>query len=91
MLMSTRYTFKGDQSPDSVKAMLAVFAERGPGEGEIAHYVSADGSGGLIIADVDDQQAGYANALAYSQWMDFESSLILTIDDAMPTILAAFS
>jgi hypothetical protein len=91
MLMETRYTFKGDQSPDSVKALLAVFAERGAAAGEIAHYVSADGRGGLIIADVEDQQEGYADALAYQQWMDFQSTPILTIDDAMPAIMAAFS
>ncbi len=90
MLMATRYTFKGDQSPDSVKALLAVFAERGAAEGQIAHYVSADGRGGLIIADVQDQQAGYENALAYQQWMDFQTTPILTIDDAMPAIMAAF-
>ena len=90
MLMATRYTFKGDQSPDSVKALLAVFAERGPGDGEIAHYVSADGRGGLIISDSDDVLKGYADVLAYQQWMDFQSTPILTIDDAMPAILAAF-
>jgi len=54
--------------------MLAVFAERGPGEGEIAHYVSTDGSGGLIIADVDDPQAGYANALDRRGEMQFWQS-----------------
>jgi hypothetical protein len=91
MLMATKYTFKGDQSPDSVKALLAVFAARGPGDGQIAHYVFADGSGGLTITDSDDPQAGYADALAYQQWMDFKSTPILTIDDAMPAILAAFS
>ena len=90
MLMATRYTFKGDQSPESVKALLAVFAERGAAEGEIAHYVSADGRGGMIIADVEDQQAGYENALAYQQWMDFQTTPILTIEDAMPAIMAAF-
>jgi hypothetical protein len=47
-------------------------------------------AGGLIIADVEDQQAGYENALAYQQWMDFQSTPILTIDDAMPAIMAAF-
>ena len=91
MLMATTYTFKGDQSPDSVKALLAVFAERGPGAGEIAHYVFADGGGGLIIADNDDLAAGYADALAYQQWMDFKSTPILAIDDAMPVIMTAFS
>jgi len=90
MLMANTHTFKGDQSPDSMKAVLAVFAARGPVEGQIAHYVFADGSGGLTITDSDDPQAGYAEALAYKQWMDFKSTPILTVDDAMPAIMAAF-
>jgi hypothetical protein len=71
--------------------MLAVFAERGPTEGEIAHYVSADGRGGLIIGENDEMQTGYANMLAFQQWMDFQTTPILTIEDAMPAIMAAFS
>jgi len=61
------------------------------GAGEIADYVFADGGGGLIIADNDDLAAGYADALAYQQWMDFKSTPILAIDDAMPAIMTAFS
>jgi hypothetical protein len=62
MLFATRYKFKGDQSPDSVKALLKVFAERGPATGEIAHYVAADGRGGLIISDNDSMQQSYEDA-----------------------------
>lgn len=90
MLVATRYRFKGDQSPDSVRALLAVFAEVGPGDGEIAHYVLADGSGGFTIAEVDSMQDAYANALRYQQWMDMETRPILTIDDAMPAIGTVF-
>jgi hypothetical protein len=90
MLMATRYTFKGDQSPDSVQALLAVFAEPGPGAGEIAHYVSADGRGGLIIAEVDEPMEGYANALAFQQWMEIQSTPIIRLEDAMPAIMAQF-
>ena len=67
-----------------------MFAERGPADGQIAQYVFVDGSGGVIIAENDDMQTGYANTLAYQQWMDFKTTPILTIDDAMPAILAAF-
>ncbi|MBG7605874.1 MAG: hypothetical protein IZT58_14810 [Actinobacteria bacterium] len=90
MLFATRYTFKGDQSPDSVRALLAVFAEQGPGQGELAHYVLADGSGGLIIAENDSMQQGYEDALRYQQWMDFETTPILTIEDAMPALGKVF-
>ena len=90
MLFATRYKFKGDQSPESVKQLLAVFAERGAAEGQVAHYVSVDGRGGLIITESDDMNEAYANALHYQQWMDLETNPILTIDDAMPTIMSVF-
>ena len=90
MLFATRYKFKGDQSPDSVKALLKVFAERGPATGEIAHYVATDGRGGLIISDNDSMQQSYEDALHYQQWMDFETIPVLTIADALPTIMKVF-
>ena len=90
MLVVTQYKFKGDQSPDSVRALLAVFAELGPGTGEIAHYVLADGGGGFTSAEVDSLQDSYADALRYQQWMDMETRPILTIEDAMPAIGTVF-
>lgn len=90
VLFATRYKFKGDQSPDTVKALLAVFAERGAGAGEIAHYVAADGRGGIIISENDSMQQGYEDALVYQQWMDFETTPVLTIADALPTIMKVF-
>ena len=42
MMFATKYTFRGDQSPDSVKEMLGVFAARGAQDGEVAHYVAAN-------------------------------------------------
>lgn len=90
MLFATRYKFKGDQSPDSVKALLAVFAERGSAAGEIAHYVAADGSGGMVISENDSIQQTYESALRYQQWMEFETIPVLTIADAMPEIMKVF-
>jgi hypothetical protein len=90
VLFATKYTFKGDQSPESVKALLAVFAERGPADGQIAHYVSVDGRGGLIISENDSVQDTYENTLHYQQWMDFNTTPVLTIDDAMPAIGKVF-
>ena len=58
VLFATRYRFKGDQSPESVQKLLAVFAERGAAEGEVAHYVAADGRGGIIITESEEGQRG---------------------------------
>lgn len=90
MLFATRYTFKGDRTPDSTKALLAVFAQRGEAAGEIAHYVNADGRGGLLISENDSMQSAYEDALVYQQWIDFETTPILTIEEAMPTIGKVF-
>ena len=86
----TRYRFTGDQSPDSVKEMLAVFAERGAADGEIAHYVLADGRGGFIITESDSMEEGYEDALHYQRWLDFETVPVLTMEQALPTIMKVF-
>jgi hypothetical protein len=90
VLFATRYKFKGDQSPDSVKALLAVFAEQGPAPGEVAHYVAVDGSGGMIISENDSMGQSYESALRYQQWMEFETIPVQTIADAMPAIMKVF-
>jgi len=90
VLLATRYKFKGDQSPDTVREMLAVFAERGATEGEVAHYVAADGRGGMIIAEVDSMEEGYENLLHFQRWMDFETTPVMTIEQALPTIMKVF-
>ncbi len=90
MLFATKYTFKGDQSPESVKEMLAVFAELGAQEGEVAHYVATNGRGGLIISEADSMEEGYERILRFSQWMDFDTTPILPIDVAMGTVMKVF-
>lgn len=87
MLFLTSYKFKGDQSPDSVKEMLALFAERGPSAGEVAHYVASDGRGGLLVTEADSMADGYEGTLAFARWMDFTTTPVMTIEDAMPIIM----
>ncbi len=90
MLLVTQYKFKGDRSPESTKAMLAVFAERGAASGQVAHYVAADGGGGFIISESDSLDDAYENALHYQQWMEFRTTPIQTIDEALPAISRVF-
>ena len=90
MLFATKYTFKGDRSPESVKALLGVFAEQGAQEGEVAHYVAANGRGGLIIGEADSMEDSYENLIHYSQWMDFDITPILPIDTAMGAIMKVY-
>jgi hypothetical protein len=67
MLFATRCKFNGDRSPGSTEEMLAIFAERGPGSGEVARYVSSDGQGGLLITESDSIAEGYEWALAFAR------------------------
>lgn len=88
MLFMTEYELKPHMSKAEVKALMDEFGKRGAVQGEIAHYVKADGSGGVTIADDEDVSAAYEGALAYSQWLTFTIHPILKIDDAVGPILA---
>jgi hypothetical protein len=37
-------------------------------------------------AESDDPAEGYANLLNYQQWMEFETKVMLKVEDAMPLI-----
>jgi hypothetical protein len=90
MLFGTRYKFIGDRSPDAVKALLAAFGEHGAAPGTIAHYVMADGRGGLVIGESDSITEAYENMLNYSEWLEFETHPLLTIEDALPSLMKKY-
>ena len=89
MLFITTYRFSGTQTPEAAADLMKRFGEMGKSPGELAHYVFADGSGGVVISDSDDAAKMHSTALAYAQWLQFESKLALTVDDAVPGILEA--
>lgn len=92
MLFMTTYTFRDDISQESVKEMLAVFASRGPSPTEVASYIATDGSGGVVISEVDaeSQSEVYQGVLHMQPWMEMHTKPILAIEDAMPTILSVY-
>ena len=59
MLFMTTYKIKPFLSNEETKKLLEVFAKEGPGPGTIAHYVAADSSHGVVIADTDDVAGAY--------------------------------
>ena len=89
MLFITTYKFSGAQTPEAAGELMKRFGEMGKAPGELAHYVFADGSGGVVIADTDDPKSIHSTALAYAQWLDFDTKVVLTVDDAVPGILEA--
>ncbi len=57
MISITTYKLKPFLTKDEVRELMSVFAKEGPGPGTTAHYVAADGRGGLVITDSDDLEA----------------------------------
>jgi hypothetical protein len=71
-----------------VKRLMDEFGKRGATEGEIAHYVKADGSGGYTVGEGESVNDAYEAALAYSEFMTFTITPVLKIDDALGPIVA---
>jgi hypothetical protein len=89
MLLITTYTVKPYISDAETADLMAVFTREGAAPGEIAHYVRADGGGGVVITETDDILPSYRNNLNYSQWLTFESRVVVPVADAVPSILDA--
>ncbi len=66
---------------------MEVFAKAGPGPGTQAHYVAADGSHGVVVADTDDVAGAYANLQNYTQWVEYDTQVMLTVEEAVPLIM----
>ena len=91
MLLMTTYKIKPFLTDDEVKTLLDVFAKEGPGPGVTAHYVAADGSHGVVIAETDDVAGAYRNLQNYTQWVEYETRVMLTVEEAVPLIMEARS
>ena len=91
MIFITTYKIKPFLSNEETKTLLEVFAKAGPGPGTTAHYVAADGSHGVVIAETDDLVSAYRNIQNYTQWVEYDTSVMLTIEDAVPQIMDALS
>ena len=90
MLFITTYRTKPFLSREETREMMEVFGEAGTGPGTIAHYVFADGGGGVVISEsspADD----YRNTLNYTPWVQFETTPVLSIDDALPHLMDVLS
>jgi hypothetical protein len=91
VILVTTYKVKPFLSKEETRELMAVFAEAGAGPGTTAHYVAADGSHGLVIADTDDVEGGYRNLLNYTQWIEYDTKVMLSVDQAVPHILDALA
>ena len=91
MILLTTYRVKPFLSNEETRELLEVFAREGAGPGATAHYVAADGSHGVVIADTDDVAGGYRNILNYTQWVEYETKVMLSVEDAVPLIMEALA
>jgi hypothetical protein len=79
MIFITTYKIKPFLSNEETKTLLEVFAKAGPGPGTTAHYVAADGSHGVVIAETDDLVSAYRNIQNYTQWVEYDTKVMLKI------------
>jgi hypothetical protein len=89
MLFVTTYKIKPYISNEETKELLEVFAKEGAGPGTTAHYVAADGSHGVVIADTDDLAGAYRNLQNYTQWVEYDTRVMLPVEEAVPLIVEA--
>ena len=92
MLFMTTYTFRDDISQESVKEMLAIIVSREPSPTEKLHYIATDGSGGVVINEVDaeSQHEVYEGVLHMQPYMEMHTRPILAVEDAMPTVMKVY-
>lgn len=91
MLFVTTYKIKPYISNEETKELLQVFAEAGAGPGTTAHYVAADGSHGVVVAETDDIAGAYRNLQNYTQWVEYDTNVMLPVEEAVPLIMDALS
>jgi hypothetical protein len=87
VIFITTYRVKEFLSKDERRELLAAFQEQGTLPTTTAHYLTTDGTGGLVIDETDDLEPGYRNALNYLPWLTFETKPYLTIEQALPHLL----
>jgi hypothetical protein len=87
MILMTTYKVKPFLSRDQTRKLLDVFSKVGAGPGVTAHYVAADGSHGVVISDTDDVAAGYRNIQNFLEWVEYDTKVMLTIEEAVPLIV----
>jgi hypothetical protein len=87
MLFITDYRVRPGLAKADVKRLMDEFAARGAAPGELAHYVRLDGSGGVTISENDDAAEVYSYVLAFTEFLEFNVTPGLSIDDAVGPIL----
>jgi hypothetical protein len=91
MILVTTYKLKPFLSREETRELMDVFAKQGTGPGVTAHYVGADGGHGLVISETDDVEEGFRNILNYTRWVEYDTKVMLPIEQAVPHITDAIA
>jgi hypothetical protein len=86
----TTYRVKPYLPRPETKKLLDLFGKVGAAPGTVAHYIAADNSAGWAIVEADDATGGYVTTLEYSEYIEFDTKPVLTVDDALPHLLEAY-
>lgn len=91
MIFITTYTTKPFMSKEETSELMGIFAANGEGPGTLAHYIAADGSHGVVISESDEIVTAYRNLLNYTAFVQYETKVMLTVDEAVPHIMDALA
>jgi len=91
MIFITTYKVKPFLSKHERRELMDAFGKVGAPAGTTAHYVAADGSHGVAIGESDNAEDAYRNIQNYTEWIEYDTKAMLTIEQAVPHIMAALS
>ena len=84
------YSIKSCASKGAQQVVIAIVQgdQQGPQGAPIGDVAQSGGGGGLVISEQDDAAQAYASSLAYSEYLEFTVTPLLTIEDAVGPIAA---
>lgn len=76
------------RTKEGIQEVLARYGDLGEDPGTVGHYVFADGTGGIVIADGPDSEHAYKVGLALGEFIDdLEEHTVLRLEDALPIVM----
>ena len=86
MLFANIYTYHQNLGEESAKRITNLFTKWTPPAGVEfkAHYLFADGSGGLAITEVSTAAAGFEGSVAWSPFMNQRIVGLVDITEGVP-------
>ena len=91
MILITTYKLKPFLTKAETRELMEAFGKAGTGPGATAHYVATDNSRGVVISETDDLEGGYRNIQNYTQWVEYDTKVMLSIEQALPHIMDSLS